>query len=96
MTARRRKKPQHSTVKSTNILDTLLDEIAEAVELMRPHFPDDDDDTLRDRALARRAERYQTGHWFFEEAAKTEAAAAETVETDPDPLTPSPLPDCTL
>jgi hypothetical protein len=85
MTARRRKTTQRDTVKPIDTFATLLDEITEAVELMRPHFPNDDEDTLRGRAMALRAERYRTGHWpDFEEMAKAEAVAAAESQADAD------------
>jgi hypothetical protein len=74
---KRRKAATAISIKPIDVFQTILAEIAEAVELMRPHFPNDDDDALRDRALACRAERYQTGHWpDFNEMAKDEVAAA--------------------
>jgi hypothetical protein len=63
MTKKQRKAATAISTKPIDVFQTILAEIAEAVELMRPHFPADDDDALRDRALAWRAERYVTGHW---------------------------------
>jgi hypothetical protein len=64
-------------IKTIDVLGTLLDEIAEAVELMRPHFPTDGDDALRHRAMALRSQRYRVGHWpDFEQLGKAEAAEA--------------------
>jgi hypothetical protein len=63
-----------------DMLVTLANEIAEAVELMRPHFPADDKATLRRRAEFFRPDRYRMGHWpDFAQIAKDEAAIAETV-----------------
>ena len=73
--AKKQPKPAPA-VRGIDVLATLVDEIAEAVELMRPYFPDDDD-ALRHRAIALRAERYRAGHWpDFELVAKAEAAEA--------------------
>jgi|SRR5690349_13563465 hypothetical protein len=69
-------------IKTISVLGTLLDEIAEAVELMRPHFPTDDDDALRHRAMALRAKRYRVRHWpDFEQLGKAEAAEAAAMAT---------------
>src|ERR1700745_1142955 len=74
--ANKQSKPA-AEIKTIDVLGTLLDEITEAVELMRPHFPNGDDDALRHRAMALRAKRYQGGHWpDFEQLARTEAAEA--------------------
>src|SRR5262245_44975647 len=63
-----------------DLVVTLIEEIAEAAELMRPHFPADDQTTLENRAKFFRPHRYQTGHWpDFEQIAKDEAAMAEAV-----------------
>jgi hypothetical protein len=76
MTKKTRKPRLQFATKSIDVFQTMIDEIAEAVELMRPHFPADDEDALRDRAMAWRAERYQIGHWpNFKEMAKAEVAA---------------------
>jgi hypothetical protein len=75
MAKKRRKTATAINIKSIDVLATILDEIAEAVELMRPHFPGDDEDALRSRAEAWRSERYAAGHWpDFAEVAKAEAA----------------------
>jgi hypothetical protein len=58
-----RKPRSQIEIKPIDVLTTIADEIAEVVELMRPYFPGDDEDTLRDRAMALRAERYRIGHW---------------------------------
>ena len=47
----------------TDILATMADEIAEAVEILRPHYPQDRKPELRHRAEGLRAQRYQTGPW---------------------------------
>ena len=61
-----------------DLLVNLSNEIAEAVELQRPHFPADDETTLRHRAVFFRPERYRTGQWpDFAQIAKDEAAIAE-------------------
>jgi len=61
-----------------DLLVNLSNEIAEAAELMRPHFPADDETTLRHRAEVFRPERYRLGHWpDFAQIAKDEAAIAE-------------------
>ena len=69
----KRRKPTTET-RPIDSFATLLAEIAEAVELMRPHFPNDYEDALRHRATTLRAERYRTGRWpDFEQLAKAEA-----------------------
>jgi len=70
----------------TDILETMRAEIAEAVELMRPHFPQDSEDTLIKRAESLRARRYQDGHWpDFVEMAKE---MAKPIPAMPDDATP--------
>jgi hypothetical protein len=79
---KKRKPASAINIKSFNILATMRDEIAEAVELQLPHFPDNDEDTLLRRAVTWRPERYATGHWpDFAEVAKAEAAEADAAES---------------
>jgi hypothetical protein len=48
----------------TDILKTMADEIAEAVEIiLRPHYPRENKTDLRRRAEAMRAKRYLRGDW---------------------------------
>ena len=47
----------------TDILETMADEIAEAVEILRPHHPQDSEAALRHRAEGLRSKRYQSGRW---------------------------------
>jgi hypothetical protein len=65
---------RHSTAgeqKMKDILETMRAELDEAIELMRPRFPNDDEDTLRIRAETWRPYRYRKGHWpDFGEVAK--------------------------
>jgi hypothetical protein len=46
-----------------DLLATMADEIAEAVEILRPHYPEDGEADLRQRAAVLRGERYQSGRW---------------------------------
>jgi hypothetical protein len=72
----RRKSRSRIEIKRIDVLTTIIDEIAEAVTLMRLYFPDDDEDALRGRAEAWRVERYRIGRWpDFKEVAEAEAAA---------------------
>ncbi len=80
--AKKRKAATAIDIKPINVLATLADEIAEAIELQRPHFPNDDDDTLRARAKAWRQVRYANGRWpDFARVAEAEAAAADDGES---------------
>jgi hypothetical protein len=80
---KKRKPRSRIEIKPIDVLATMADELAEAVELQRPHFPADDDKTLRGRAEAWRAKRYQNGHWpDFAELAKAEAIKEEE-DNDP-------------
>ena len=61
-------------------IETLNAEIDEAADLSRPHFPNDDELTLRRRAEAWRQYRYEKGRWpdvanVAREEAKAAAAA---------------------
>jgi hypothetical protein len=47
----------------TDILDTLAGEVAEAVEILRPHYPQDSETELHHRAKALRRKRYERGRW---------------------------------
>ena len=65
------------TFAQRDILVTMASEIDEAVELMRPHFPDSDDASLRRRAVSLRWRRYQEGRWpDFAEIARDAAIEA--------------------
>jgi hypothetical protein len=78
MAKKQRKAATAINIKPIDSFQTILDEIAEAVELQRPYFPDDDEDTLRARAEALRPERYAAGRWpDFAEVAKAEAIKEE-------------------
>ena len=74
------KKPQ--PIRS-DILETMR-ALAEAVELMRPHFPEDSEDELLARAEYWRQDRYQEGRWtdFAEVAKEEEAKAAKQKDID--------------
>jgi hypothetical protein len=81
MAKKRRNAATAIEIKPVNILATILAEIAGAVELLRPHFPADAEDTLRRRAEAWRPKRYASGRWpDFAEVAKAEAAEADAAE----------------
>jgi hypothetical protein len=70
---KKRKSRSQIQIKPIDVLATIIDEIAEAIELMQPHFPGDDEVTLCGRAMALRAERYRIGHWpDFKELANAE------------------------
>jgi hypothetical protein len=61
-----------------DILKTMCAEIAEAIDLMRPHFPQDSEDALFTRAETWRQDRYQKGKWTdFAEVAEQERIKAE-------------------
>jgi hypothetical protein len=76
--AKKRKPRLQFEGKRIDGLQTIMAEIAEAIELQLPYFPDDDEDTLLDRAVAWRPERYATGHWpDFAKVAKAEAIKEE-------------------
>jgi hypothetical protein len=47
----------------TDILETMANEIAEAVALLRPHYPNEDEDQLRRRAEVMHPRRYERGRW---------------------------------
>jgi hypothetical protein len=73
LTKKQRKPRSQIEIKSIDVLATIIDELAEAVALMRPYFPDDDEATLCGRAMALRAERYRIGRWpDFSEVANAE------------------------
>jgi len=63
-------------------LESLRAEIAEAIEMMRPHFPNRSEDSLRQLAEALRSERYRCGRWpDFVEMARKESDALAAVIT---------------
>jgi hypothetical protein len=67
-------KPVRSAAWTHPIIESLKAEIAEAVELQRAHFPNDDELTLRNRAEQFRWQRYRDGRWpRFAAIAKREA-----------------------
>jgi hypothetical protein len=61
---------------NTYNLETMAAEIDECVELLRPHYPDADEEALRNHARCLRSERYERGHW----PSAKEIAAAKAVE----------------
>jgi hypothetical protein len=67
----------------TDILETMRAELAEAVELMRPHFPEESDSDLLNRAECWRPWRYQKGRWpDFAEMAKQKEQAEAVAKLD--------------
>jgi hypothetical protein len=64
-------------------LESLKAEIAEAMEMMRPHFPNRSEDSLRHLAEALRSERYRSGRWpdFVEMARKESSTLAAVITT---------------
>jgi hypothetical protein len=64
----------------TDILKTMLAELDEATGLLRPHFPHDDEQQLRERARIWTQRKYETGMWPAAEIA--ERAAAEAMVTE--------------
>jgi hypothetical protein len=78
--SRNKPKPVRSVVWTHPIIESLKAEIAEAVELQRAHFPNDDELTLRNRAEQFRWQRYRDGRWpKFAAVAKQEAAEKAAV-----------------
>jgi len=63
MAKKQRKAATATNIKPIDGLQTMIHEIAEAVELMRPHFPADDENALRRRAESWRWQRYANGTW---------------------------------
>jgi hypothetical protein len=64
-----------------DVLESMRLELAEAIEMMRPFFPEDSDDSLYGRALKLRPYRYQNGHWpDFAEIAERERVANSAAE----------------
>ena len=79
MTKKQRRPRSQIELTPIDVLTTIVDELAEAVALMRPYFPNDDEYTLRNRAIALRAERYRIGHWpDFSEVANAEPPRAQS------------------
>jgi hypothetical protein len=81
---RKRGRPRGSknkpkVVAPPDLLETLKAEIAEAIELQRSEFPNDDEATLRYRAELLRPSRYKEGRWpdfaVVAEEERKEAAA---------------------
>jgi hypothetical protein len=86
MGRKRTRKSEQPTSECTHVLDTMAAEIAEGVELLRPHYPHDEtvcsnsehDETLHRRALSMLDERYRKGHW--PSAEEIEARARQDAE----------------
>jgi hypothetical protein len=57
-----------------DVLEIIKDELDECVALLRPHYPADDDDTLRERAVGWRQSRYAKGRWPTDEEIETRKA----------------------
>jgi hypothetical protein len=58
-----RKSQSAPTRDTTNCLESLMGEIAEGVEIVRPIWPEDSEDDLHSRAESLRGERYLKGRW---------------------------------
>jgi hypothetical protein len=58
-----RTKANKPAVAQADTLVTMIDEIAEAAEILRLHHPLDDETLLRCRAENLRRERYERGRW---------------------------------
>jgi hypothetical protein len=54
-------------------LETLKAEMDECVALLRPHYPDDTEERLYERAMCMRPQRYATGRWPTDDEIEAEA-----------------------
>jgi hypothetical protein len=61
-------------------LQAMLDEIAEGVELLRPHYPDVDERELSFRAQTLKNEKHRCGSWPSAEELAARAASEREVE----------------
>jgi hypothetical protein len=57
-----------------DILETLKAELDEGVAHLRPHYPDETDECLRDRAMWWRPGRYEKGRWPTDKEIETQKA----------------------
>jgi hypothetical protein len=74
-TRQRRIEPD-STRTGIDVLETLKAELDWCVALLRPHYPEEDDAQLRDRAIDLRAECYARGRWPSDDEIVTRKAKA--------------------
>ena len=61
----------------TDPLKTMLAEIDYGISILRPHYPDEDDASLKERAMAMRPKCYQTGRWPTDEELADQKVAEE-------------------
>jgi hypothetical protein len=87
---RQRQIKRDSTCIGIDVLETLKAELDWCVALLRPHYPEEDDAQLRDRAIDLRAECYARGRWPSDNEivarkakAAEEGAACTSVGTQP-------------
>ena len=69
----------------TDILETMKAELDESVEVLRRHYPHDDERQLLDRAIYWRPWRYERGRWLTDQDiidAKAKAAAEAKAKAD--------------
>jgi len=60
----------------TDVLENMKAELDECVVLLRPHYPEEDNEQLHDHATGMRMERYARGRWpSDDELVKKKAAA---------------------
>jgi hypothetical protein len=60
---KRNKKADETRANTIDCLQVLQGEQAEAVQLLRPHYPEASDDELYSRATSLRGRRYALGRW---------------------------------
>jgi hypothetical protein len=64
----------------TDILETMRAELDEGAALLRPHYPNADDDSLRQHAEYWRPWRYKMGRWPSAEEIETAKAKLQAAE----------------
>ena len=67
----------HPNRSTRDILETMEAELDECVALLRPHYPEEKNEQLRNRATGMRQERYARGRWPSDNEIAEMKAAAE-------------------
>lgn len=78
--------PQPSPATGVSLLENLRAEIAEGVELLKPHYPEAGEAELQDQAQGMLGKRYATGRWPTADELAAKAAAERAAADKPAPM----------
>jgi hypothetical protein len=70
------------TATGVDVLETIKAEMIEGGELLRPHYPDDDEEQLSERVMSLLRDKYARGRWPTDEEIKI--MKAQDTQEQPD------------